>query len=210
MISCSNARGISYNPISNFDCLSSDIPYLPVNRRNKSIKDVEVDVNANSSASEIHTNTIIHKIKLKNLSDNIDRIKIIPILDIDNNLHDLNFNIENVFHKDIILNESNVLLVDIDIENLIKFIKKNNNVQDYKICFKFIFLKNENVINENILKFNILKAIIKPNILNLNTNDKQDLSIYEMNNIPNGSIALCMDTGDVYKFDSEYDQWLKL
>lgn len=207
MITCSVYRGMSYNPISNFDCLLNDVPYLPVNKADKVIKDMNVDVKTTSSTIEFNKNTIIHKITLQNLTDDIDTIKIQPMIEINNNIKELDFNYKNIFNEDISLNKSNILLIDIDIENMIKYIEKNKNIKNYTICFKFIFSKNNNVINENIIKFNLLEAIFKSSVLNL-SNTK--LSNLEINNIPNGSISLCMDTGDVYKFDEEYDKWLKL
>lgn len=226
MITCSNHRGQSYYPISQFDCLSDDVPYLPVNKENVYVNDIEIAINTPETA--IKSNTFLHKINLNGISRELNFIQIKSMfifgvdankvekryisLDADKELNNKNlihYGKLNPLYGKIKLNSNKSFFVDVNIKNMLEVdmenIKKNNSeiVEINKIVLDMCFYKNNEEIERKYITLNILyEEDIKK--------EKNEIRNFDINNITNGSVAFCMDTGEVYKFDEEYDRWLKL
>ena len=232
MITCSSYRGQSYNPISQFDCLSADIPYLPVNKEGMIVEDIEVRIV--TPELRIKSNNFLHKIKLGEIpketnfvqikslfifganKNNENKMSISPSIDTaPPNAPFEHYGGLNPLRGKIALQGKDFFLVDVDIKNMLEIDIKDMQQYDKevikinKIILDMYFYKNEEELEKKHITLNISNEgdFIQKSIKEKNISNKE---IYNMNNISNGSVAFCMDTGEVYKFDEEYDRWLKL
>lgn len=219
MISCAVSKGNTNSPISNFNCLKEDVPFLPKNYFGHEILPLNINLNTLDQIS-LKENSLINKITF-NDTDNakyisVNNIKIYGIDDNQNENH-IEYNKQN-FAKDkkdifdilapldekfYIGDYSFIKGIKLSIQNIIK--EEKENVRDvkkiHKIIITFTTYKDNN-ITEN-------KEIT------LNIEDKED-SVYSKNHfivngfVPNGSTAFVMDTSEVYIFDEDNDVWLKI
>lgn len=227
MISCTNYRGQSYNPISQFDCLSEDIPFLPKNKKGLVVKDVIIELS--NAKNTIQDNTFLHKMKINDLPKNVNYIKINSLFifgaDDKNNIvtsispsyetappnapfgHYGSFNplLEKIKIDD------NYFIADVDIKKMTKVdIKDMQVVSPEVVKIKRIILDVTLYENNNVVSSHQIRLDINDTAKTKNNNNQFNAKIYNMSHITNGSVTFVMDTGEVYKFDEEYDRWLKV
>ncbi|MFR4986955.1 MAG: hypothetical protein ACLUCH_06125 [Lachnospirales bacterium] len=118
----------------------------------------------------------------------------------------------------IALNKQGFLLADVDIGQMTKVDVKDMQQYDSsvvkisKIILDLYFYNNDIEVDKKRISLIITdKSIIE---IQRQREIEQNKSIrtktYSGLYITNGSVAFCMDTSEVYKFDEEYDRWLKL
>lgn len=212
MISCTEYKGQKYTPISNFECLAKDVASLPKNRNGLDTIDITYDY-TNSNEVNVYSNNFINNLKFNNLPSDIVFIKIASIKLISGQKEELleyNENIDfggfvqygflNPYLKKLCVNDNNIGS-GLDLSKI-------ENVDEIQI--KFNFMDKDNIIKSN-KTYNL--KINKKEIINTeNCSNYYSIKTNFNNNfyIANGSVAFIMDTGDVYKFDEEYDRWLKI
>ena len=81
-----------------------------------------------------------------------------------------------------------------------------------KIILDLYFYNNDIEVNKKRISLIITdKSIIGiQRQREIEKNKSIKTKVYSGLYITNGSVAFCMDTSEVYKFDEEYDRWLKL
>lgn len=222
MISCSTLRGNTNSPISNFNCLKEDIPFLPINYPVYELKKIQIDFNK-SKEIQIKSYDIINKIDFNNIPENTEYICIssIRIYGTDNvefieyrpfNLSSEKKEIFGVIaptDNKIFVNKNNTLIKGIKI-NISKIIEEEyqnirkvggSNLKNIAIRIKAYDINNQKIAEKDITL--VVKATKNTREKNINRFDNKEY-------IPNGSIAFVMDTSEVYMFDEENDRWLKI
>lgn len=216
MITFSEYMGNTYSPTTSIECLSSDILFLPRNRKNEIVEDIFFNYSTNAQVS-IKTNTFLHKIYLGNVPSNISHFEINDVIVLAENNDktetlELKYNKEQFKDMPFVINKRVLTKNRFDISTKRLLIdelnkaKKINNILEKiaKITLKIILYSNDTISNEISLE---IKIDGNHNIIN---DDNYFYDNFDKFYIGNGSIAFCMDTTDVYKFDEEYDRWLKI
>lgn len=238
MITCSSYRGQSYNPISQFDCLADDIPYLPKNKEGIIIEDINFDYTDESALAQISVrqNTFLHKIKLDKVPDNTNyiqikslfivgvdesgtrKISISPSIEtapegvrfehyggLDPTLGKIQLNGKKFFFADMNVEK----MTEIDVKDMQKY--DSSVVKVSKIILDLYFYNDDTELGKKQIP---LIVTDKKTIEQTKKKSKKNMNIttkgYSGLSITNGSVAFCMDTSEVYKFDEEYDRWLKI
>ena len=227
MISCSVSKGNTNSPISTFTCLEHDIPFLPKNNPQHIIEDIHIDL-TNLLSINFKQNTIINRVIFDKLIDNTEyiqfkKIKVFGYNNDGDNIQTTEYNVDNFpiikSHYFGLFTPSNT-----------KISMKNYKVLNGKLDlleFLKLELKALQKINSNVTKIDKINIVI--NCIKNDTTEEKEISFniqekeyIELNKehyvkyyfpdgqIPNGSIALVMDTSEVYIFDLEYDKWRKL
>lgn len=225
MISCSTFRGNTNSPISNFNCLKEDIPFLPINYPEYELTNIRIDFNK-TKEMQIKSNNIINKIHFDNIPldtyyIHISNIRIYSANEQNDSLEFIEYKPFNLSSekkeifgniaptdKKIFINRNNPLIkgmkVNISkiIEEEIQNIKKvgGSNLKNIAIRVKAYNSNNQKIAEKDIT-------------LEIKESNKNKQNINHFNNkeyIPNGSIAFVMDTSEVYMFDEENDRWLKI
>lgn len=223
MITCSSYRGQAFNPISQFDCLSTDVPNLPRNKKGRVIEDISINCNLPSEIT-IKENTFLHKINLFDMPKEANYIQVKSLYifrsnELEKNKTSIPPSIIRASKRDdykhyggldpnigkIDVSKEKYLLVDIDIDAIQKNEFEGGKIN--KIILDLYFYKDDKEIKN--IQFSFI-ITVGEHLIQENLNKHGIFSSYDTLNITNGSIAFCMDTSEVYKFDEEYDRWLKL
>ncbi len=228
MISCSTSRGNINSPISNFDCLKHDVPFLPRNNLNNVIKDININL-VDLPEIDIQKNAIINRVILNKLPNETEYIefKHIKIFGYDNelqNVETVEYSYENFptikshyfglfapIKQKISMKNYKVLNGKINIDEFLNFELKElkKSVSEVttinKISVVINCIKKDGSEEDKEVIFNIEEK------KNIELNQEHYVKYYFTNErIPNGSIAFVMDTSEAYKFDEEYDIWRKI